>query len=203
MSGHGFHVHGPHDHEIEHATQHGAHASEEGHRGIGGHSMTNQIAMFTAVISTVGAIFSYMGGLTQANAMIFKNNAQMKTTEAGDQWNFYQSKSGKQNLSELALVLVAEDKREFYKKEIDRYKNEKAEIMLGAKKLEDEAKQWDRSSEAQLHMHHRWAEATTAVQVSIALAAMALLTKKKWLEWGMLGVGGIGMVIGVLAALHI
>ena len=28
--------------------------------------MTNQIAMFTAVIATVGAIFSYMGGATQA-----------------------------------------------------------------------------------------------------------------------------------------
>lgn len=24
MSGHGFHVHGPHDHELEHAAQHGA-----------------------------------------------------------------------------------------------------------------------------------------------------------------------------------
>jgi hypothetical protein len=200
MSGHGFHVHGPHDHEMEHATQH---ASEEGHRGIGGQSMTNQIALFTAVISTVGAIFSYMGGLTQANAMIYKNNAQMKTTEAGDQWNFYQSKSSKQNLSELALVIVADDKKDFYKKEVERYKNEKAEVMIGARKLEDEAKQWDKSSEIQLHQHHRWAEATTAIQVSIALAAIALLTKKKWLEWGMVGVGAIGIVVGLLAALHI
>jgi hypothetical protein len=200
MSEHGFHVHGPHDHEMEHATQH---AAEEGHRGIGGHSMTNQIALFTAVISTVGAIFSYMGGLTQANAMIYKNNAQMKTTEAGDQWNFYQSKSSKQNLSELALVIVGEDKKDFYKKEIERYKNEKAEIMVGAKKLEDEAKQWDKQSEVQLHQHHRWAEATTTIQVSIALAAIALLTKKKWLEWGMVGVGALGIGIGLLAAMHI
>jgi len=200
MSEHGFHVHGPHDHEMEHATQHGA---EDGHRGIGGHSMTNQIALFTAVISTVGAIFSYMGGLTQANAMIYKNNAQMKTTEAGDQWNFYQSKSSKQNLSELALVIVGDDKKDFYKKEVERYKNEKAEIMVGAKKLEDEAKGWDQQSEVQLHQHHRWAEATTTIQVSIALAAIALLTRKKWLEWGMVGVGAIGIGIGVLAALHI
>jgi hypothetical protein len=200
MSDHGFHVHGPHDHEMEHATQH---AAEEGHRGIGGHNMTNQIALFTAVISTVGAIFSYMGGLTQANAMIYKNNAQMKTTEAGDQWNFYQSKSSKQNLSELALVIVAADKKAFYTKEVERYKSEKAEIMLGAQKLEGEARQWDQSSETQLHQHHRWAEATTAIQVSIALAAIALLTKKKWLEWGMAGVGALGIVIGVLAGMHI
>jgi hypothetical protein len=151
----------------------------------------------------VGAIFSYMGGLTQANAMIYKNNAQMKTTEAGDQWNFYQSKSSKQNLSELALVIVADDKKDFYKKEVERYKGEKAEVMVGARKLEDEAKQWDQQSEVQLHQHHRWAEATTAIQVSIALAAIALLTRKKWLEWGMVGVGAVGFGIGVLAALHI
>ena len=118
MSGAGFHVHGPHDHELEHAQQgHG----DEGHHGIGGHSMTNQIALFTAVISTVGAIFAYMGGLTQANAILDKNMAALRKTEASNQWNFYQSKSSKQNLSELALALVADDKKDFYKKEIERY----------------------------------------------------------------------------------
>ena len=34
-------------------------------------------------------------------------------------------------------------------------------------------------------------------------AAMALLTKKKWLERGMFGVAAAGLAIGVLAALHI
>jgi tetrahydromethanopterin S-methyltransferase subunit F len=41
------------------------------------------------------------------------------------------------------------------------------------------------------------------LQVSIALAAIALLTRKKWLEWGMFGVGAIGLAVGALAALHI
>jgi hypothetical protein len=39
--------------------------------------------------------------------------------------------------------------------------------------------------------------------VSIALAAIALLTRKKWLEWGMLGMAGLGVAVGVLAMLHI
>jgi len=200
MSGDGFHVHGPHDHELEHATQH---AAEQGHHGVGGASMTNQIAMFTAVIATVGAIFSYMGGATQANAGLYKNNAAIRKTEASNQWNYYQAKSSKQNLMELALALVAEDKKEFYKKEIDRYKGEKAEIKLAADKLEAEATDWDKKSDAQMHLHHRWAQATTALQVSIALAAIALLTKKKWLEWGMFGVGALGVVVGGLALAHI
>ena len=200
MSGGTFHVHGPHDHELEHATQH---AAQSGHHGLGGGSMTNQIALFTAVIATVGAIFSYMGGATQANAGLYKNNAAIKKTEAANQWNYYQSKSSKQNLAELALVLVAEDKKDNYKKEIDRYKLEKAEIKLAADKLEAEANDWDRKSDAEMHVHHRWAQATTALQVSIALAAIALLTKKKWLEWGMFGMGGVGVAIGALAMLHV
>jgi len=199
MSGGGFHVHGPHDHELEHAVEHAA----EGHHGVAGGSMTNQIAMFTAVIATVGAIFAYMGGATQANAGLFKNNAALKKTEASNQWNYYQAKSSKQNLAELALVLVSDDKKAGYAKEIDRYKGEKAEIKLAADKLEAEAQDWDRKSEEQMHQHHRWAQATTALQVSIALAAIALLTKKKWLEWGMFGVAGVGVVIGALAMMHI
>jgi Na+/glutamate symporter len=200
MSGHGFHVHGPHDHELEHATQH---AAEEGHHGVGERSMINQIALFTAVIATVGAIFAYVGGATQANAGLYKNNAAIKKTEASNQWNYYQAKSSKQNLYEVTLVLLPEDKKELYKKEIERYKLEKAEIKLAAEKLEAEATDWDRKSDEQIHQHHRWAQATTALQVSIALAAIALLTKKKWLEWGMFGVGGLGIVVGALAALHI
>lgn len=199
MSGGQFHVHGPHDHELEHAAQHAA----EGHHGVGGGSMTNQIAMFTAVIATVGAIFAYMGGATQANAGLYKNNAAIKKTEASNQWNFYQAKSSKQNLSELAVVLVADDRKPVYQKEVERYKLEKAEIKLAADKLEAEALDWDKKSEEQMHQHHRWAQATTALQVSIALAAIALLTKKKWLEWGMFGVAGVGVAIGALAMLHI
>lgn len=200
MSGGGFHVHGPHDHELEHATQ-GSHGGEHG-----GHSggMINQIAMFTAIIATVGAIFAYMGGATQANAGLYKNNAALKKTEASNQWNFFQAKSTKQSLAELARDLTAKDEdKAKYQAKIDRYEGEKAEIKTKAEALEAEATEWDHRSDEQMHQHHRWAQATTVLQVAIALAAIALLTKKKWLEWAMFGVGGVGVAVGALAALHI
>jgi hypothetical protein len=195
MSEDGFHVHGPHDHAVEHATEHAAHE--------GGSTMINQIAMFTAIIATVGAIMSYMGGATQANAGLYKNNAAIKKTEASNQWNFFQAKSTKQSLAELARDIAPEDRRVTYQAKIDRYEKEKNEIKLGAEKLEAEATVWDKSSDTQMHQHHRWAQATTALQVAIALAAIALLTRKKWLEYGMFVVAAIGAVIGVLALLHI
>jgi Na+/glutamate symporter len=200
MSGGGFHVHGPHDHELEHATQ-GVHGGEHGGHGSG---MINQIAMFTAIIATVGAIFSYMGGATQANAGLYKNNAALKKTEASNQWNFFQAKSTKQSLAELARDLTAKDEdKTKYQAKIDRYEGEKADIKTKAEALEAEATEWDHQSDEQMHQHHRWAQATTVLQVAIALAAIALLTKKKWLEWAMFGVGGVGVVIGAMAALHV
>ena len=193
MSGGGFHVHGPHDHELEHAAQHGSH----------GESHAGGIAVVTAIIATVGAMFAYMGGATQANAGLYKNNAAIKKTEASNQWNYYQAKSSKQNLSELAIELAPESKKAFYTEEINRYKKEKADIKKDAEKLEAESKEWDKKSDDEMHQHHRWAQATTALQIAIALAAIALLTKRRWLEYGVYGVAGLGCVIGALAVMHI
>ena len=196
MSGAGFHVHGPHDHELEHAAQ-------GGHGGHDSGGMIAQIAVVTAIIATVGALFSYMGGATQADAGLYKNNAAIKKTEASNQWNYFQAKSTKQSLAEFARDLAPDDKKSGYQAKIDRYEKEKGEIKLAAEKLEADATVWDKSSDAQMHQHHRWAQATTVLQVSIALAAIALLTRKKWLEYGMFALAGVGLVIGTLAALHI
>jgi len=204
MSGHGFHVHGPHDHELEHAQQ-GGHGADGGHGSHGGSGgMINQIAMFTAIIATVGAIFGYMGGATQANAGIYKNNAAIKKTEASNQWNYFQSKSTKQSLAEMSRDLATKDEdKAKYQAKVDRYEKEKNEIKAAAEKLEADAASWDKQSDEQMHQHHRWAQSTTVLQVSIALAAIALLTKKKWLEVAMFIAGGAGVIVGGLAALHI
>ncbi len=197
MSGQGFHVHGPHDHALEHAAQ-------GEHHGEAGGSFTSQIALFTAIIATVGAMFGYMGGATQSNAGLYKNTAAIKKTEASNQWNYFQSKSTKQSLAEVSRDLTPnEADKAKYQAKIERYEKEKTEIQNEAKKIEAESTDWDKKSDTEMHQHHRWAQATTVLQISIALAAIALLTRRKWLEWGMFAAGGIGVAIGILAMLHI
>ncbi len=192
MSGNHFHVHGPHDHELEHAAQHEP-------KGLAG-----QLAVITAVLATLGAFFSYMGGATQANAGLFKNNAAITKTEAANRWNYFQAKSSKQGLAELAFDLSADDgQKARYREKIARYETEKTEIKAQAEKLEAESTEWDRKSDEQLHLHHRWAQATTALQVGIALAAIALLTKRRWMEYATLGAGAVGLGLGIAAWLHI
>jgi len=192
MSGSHFHVHGPHDHELEHAAQHEP-------KGLGG-----QLAVITAILATVGAFFSYMGGATQANAGLYKNNAAITKTEAANQWNYFQAKSSKQSLAELAIELTPVDEQKAkYRDKVARYESEKNEIKAKADKLEAESKEWDHRSDEQMHLHHRWAQATTALQIGIALAAIALLTRRRWMEYATIGVGVVGVGLGIAAWLHV
>ena len=185
-----FHVHGPHDHEVEHA----AHSSDP---------FAGRVAVMTAILATIGALFGYMAGATQNDALMFKNEAAIRKTEASDQWNFYQAKSSKQNLAELGATLTTGDQQARYLKEVDRYKKEKDEIMVDAKKLEEASKLAEEKSAAAMHNHHRWAQAMTLIQIGIALAAITILTRNKAMGFAALGVAGASVVLGGLAFAHI
>lgn len=200
MSGHGFHVHGPHDHAVEHAA-HGEHGSHGGHGG--GDKFASRIAVMTAVLATIGSLFSYQGGATQNDSMLFKNAAAIKKTEASNHWNYYQAKSNKQNLAELSVALTEGDKKARYEKEVERYKAEKGEIKAQAEKLEAEVKGFEKQSDDALHLHHRWAQATTAIQIAIAMAAISMLTRRRWLNYLTFGAAGGGAVLGIMAMMHL
>lgn len=211
MSGH-FHVHGPHDHEVEHAAQ----AEAAGHAGHAAHGagdsaagLVQRVALMTAILAFCGAIASWQGSLSLNEAMLLKNESillknqsVLKKTEASNQWNYYQAKSSKQNLAELALALAPADKREFYTKEIERYKTEKAGIQKDAEALEVEVKKFDKLSDEanaksaeKIHPHHRWELAMTLFQIAISLASITILTRKRWLyaASGVAGAAGLGL----------
>ncbi|MDQ6916891.1 MAG: DUF4337 domain-containing protein [Pseudomonadota bacterium] len=189
MSEDHFHVHGPHEHEVEHRAAHDPFAGK--------------IAVMTAIFATIGAFFGYMGGATQNEALLFKNEAAIRRTEASDQWNFYQAKSSKQNLAELGATLTSGDQQTRYQKEVERYKGEKEAIMPEAKKLEERSKAAEEKSEASMHVHHRWAQATTLIQIAIALAAITILTRNRGLQYVSYFTAGGAMLIGALAFAHI
>src|SRR2546430_14530129 len=142
-----FEVPSPHEHEVEHRAHHDPFAG--------------RIAVMTAIFATIGALFGYMAGATQNEALLFKNEAAIRKTEASDQWNFYQAKSSKQNLAELGATLATGEQQGRYVKEVERYKKEKEEIMPEARKLEQQSKEAEEKSEASMHVHHRWAQALT------------------------------------------
>jgi uncharacterized protein (DUF305 family) len=200
MSENGFHVHGAHDHAVEH----GAHS---------GDSLASRIAVMTAILSTVGAVFSFQGGFTQNEALmhknqsiLYKNESVLKKTQASNQWNYYQAKSSKQNLAELAAAIVPAAQRQQYLDEVERYKKEKKEIQAEAEKLEADVAKYnalsdesDKKSAEAMHPHHQLAMAMTLIQIAISLASITVLTRKIWLFWGAGVAAGIGFVLWVTA----
>lgn len=190
MSEHGFHVHGPHDHAVEHAAHHG------------GDDFSNNIAVMTAILATVGALFGYLGGATQNEAALYKNNAAIAKTAAADAWNYYQAKSIKQNIAEMAASLPGADQERF-KAQAARYDGDKAKNRTEAEKLDKQSDEWNEKSEHALHTHHQWALATTAEQIAISLAAITLLTRRRWLLSVTYVVAVIGFALGAFAWFHV
>jgi len=186
MSEHGIHVHGAHDHAVEH----------EAHKG----GLGQQVAIFSALLATVGAIVSFFGGDTQNKAMLYKNEAVLERAEATDQWNFYQAKSLKQNMAEVAAASATDPKvAEKYRAEAERYKKEKADVERDARKHEAAYKHWNEQSEHALHPHHYLAMSMTLLQIAIALASITVLTQKRWLLAGA-AIGALGgAALGILA----
>jgi len=201
MSHGGFHVHGPDQHELEHQAAHGD-------------NLAVRVSIMTAILATFGAVFSYVGSAQQVaaadcknDAILAKNEAIQLRTQASNQWSYYQSKSTKQNLSELAETLTADAAlKERYAAEIARYKAEKAEIKVAAEALERRADAFDakvdplvRQSVTLMHPHHVLAQAITLIQIGIALASICALTKVRALFWASAGASLAGLLLAIWA----
>ena len=183
-----FEVKGPHEEVLE-----------GGEGGEGDKSFNNRIAVMTAIMATLGALLSYEASFTLSEAIMFKNEAAIKKTEAADQWNFYQSKSSKQYLAELATKITTGKDQESKKDDVVRYIAEKSVIKKKAEVTEKLSTEADEHSEKFMHSHHRWASGVTMLQIAISLAAITILTRRKWLEYGSLTCATIGVIFGILA----
>src|ERR1700721_2464475 len=95
-----YEVHGPHDHAVEHVGEgHSAHADAD--------PFASRMAVMTAILATIGAIYAYQSGTSENLALYYKNEAAIKKTEAANQWSNYQAKAEKKKPPELAAPLWA------------------------------------------------------------------------------------------------
>jgi hypothetical protein len=143
-------------------------------------------------------VFAYTGASLQNEAMLAKNEALLKKAEADDQWAYYQAKSQKQALAELGASLATGDVAAQFKANAQRYEEEKKEIQAKAKELDDESHKKNAESEQHLRPHERLAQAMTALQISIALASVAALTRRKWLVACAIAAAAIGLGLGAV-----
>jgi hypothetical protein len=161
-----FEVHGQHDHAVEH----GAH-----HDPLG-----RWVAMFTALLATIGALISYQNGASESQGLEFKNEAILRKSEASDQWAYYQAKGIKQVIVESSNA-NADAERQRRDSEAHRYATEKLAIEVEARKLDAAAAAANVASELAFKPHHRLAQALALIQAAIAVAALTVLTRRRWM----------------------
>lgn len=181
-----FEVKGPHEEALE--------------SGEGG-DFGGRLAVMTAIMATAGALLSYEAGVTMAEAILAKNEASIQKTQASDQWNFYQAKSNKQNLVELAAKLTKGADHDAYISKLEHYEKDKAEIKKTAEEFDRKSVEADKEADRFMVTHHKWATGTTAMQIGISLAAIALLTRRRWLQYASLACAAAGLAFAILAML--
>jgi len=168
MSEEGIEAPSAHEHALEHHAQ-------------SGDGLARPIAVFTAVLAAFGAVVGYLGGHTQNEALLFKNEAVLLKAHASDQWAFYQSKSTKQLISSMAADLGPPERQQGYRDEAKRYDKEKADIKAQAEEYDRKSAEADEESKHALFPHTRLAQAMSAIQIAIALASVTALTRQRWL----------------------
>ena len=141
------------------------------------------------VLAALLAINTLMGGSNSSKVL---NN----TIDANNTWAFYQSKSIKQTLAEMALddAVRARDtkKVEALQVKIDRYENEpkegKKDLMAKARKLEEE-----RSVAKARSPWYTYAG--SLFQIAIVLLTASILAVNMRLYWASIGVGAVAMFL--------
>lgn len=189
-----YEVHGPHDHAVEHSL----HQPRRDR-------LTGSMAGATAILATLGALFAYQSGSTESLALYYKNAEAVAKTEAANQWGYYQAKGEKQNLAELGATLAAGDaqKVERFERDRQKYQQQKQQIRAQAEQIERQVTQNEMLSEKALHQHHRWAQGMLLIQVAISLAAICLLTRRRWVQLATYAVAAGGTLVGLSALLQL
>lgn len=161
------------------------------------------IALTTALLAACAAVAALRAGATVNEALVLKTEATRLQAEASDQWTFYQAKGIKAAVAEASKTSwQAIDKQPppSFAETQARYAGEQEEIKKAAEEKERQRDEKEREAEALLHRHHGYANAVALFQVSIALGAVAALTRARlvWLASGVVGLAGI--LLGLLAA---
>jgi hypothetical protein len=169
-----------------------------------GGTFLKRIALTTALFAAVAAIAALKAGATVNEALVLKTEATRLQAEASDQWAYYQAKGIKGATAEAArtswLAIAKEPPPEYSEKQ-KRYAEEQKEIEKKARELEKRRDEKSAEADHLLHRHHGFANAVALFQVSIALGAVAALTRSRPVWWGSMLLGGAATLLFALTLL--
>jgi len=180
-------------------SEEGVEVPEGAHRGSGEGALGRWIAIFTAIAATLGALIGHQAEEIANKAILLKNEAVLRKTDAADQWSYYQAVSTKSHLSELALALEPEERHAALEASIAKYEQQKLEIKAAAEKLEADSSRANESSAALAVPREKYMYGLALLQIAISVGSVTVLTGQRWLFFVALAGGIFGALTAALA----
>jgi hypothetical protein len=148
-------------------------------------------------VALTAAVLAVLAAITALFAEHYANEAMILQIKSSDQWSYYQSKGIKANLVSTRielLTVLGKTVTDKDRKKLEQYREDQERILKQAEEKQHE-------SEAHLARHLVLARSLTMFQIGIAVAAIAVLTKRRsfWLASLALAAAGVVQVaIGML-----
>jgi hypothetical protein len=148
-----------------------------------------RVALTTALLAVIAAVAALMAGHAA-------NEALLEEIEASNEWNHYQSKSIKASVLSSKVELLEGLAKPSSSKDAVKL----AEYEEDMKEIQKAARSKEEASAKHMKRHVTLARSVTLFQIAIALAAIAVLTKKSALWLVSLALGAIGIAFFVAGA---
>lgn len=185
----------------ESPTEHFEHAEHAEHVAHTGDSFMTKVSITIALLAVLASGVGSVETIETSAITVAKNEAVLLQNKATDNWNFFQAKSLKKNIYEIAAA-AGGPKSDEYAREAKRYGDEQKDIQDLAKKLEHESETKLHQSQVHEHRHHTLTIAATLLHISIAVATVAIITKgQRWPWYASIALGATGVAIAATAYL--
>ena len=162
---------------------------------------TKYTSLSIVFIAVLAAVATQWSGKYSSRILVALNDATFDQARASDQWSYYQAKSIKQNLYEVArdqLLKASEapdataaKQLEGFNAKLAKYEQDKNQIQAEAKKLEEQRDQARQAAVIASQHSSGMGLAVSLFQISIAMGSICLVVKKKPLWYLSLMIAGI------------
>lgn len=172
---------------FEHA-EHAEHAAHSGSR------FATSVAITIAVLAVLAATVASLETIESGSAISAKSEAVLFQNRATDQWGFFQGKSLKKNMYDMAAVQDAVHASAFTDK-ARKNEAESQEIQAKARELEHRSEERLHAGQHHEHRHHRLTLGATLLHIAIAVATISIITGgQRWPWFASLGLGVAGTI---------
>jgi len=150
---------------------------------------TKYTSLSIVFIAVLAAVATQWSAKYSSRVLVALNDATFDQAKASDQWSYYQAKSIKQNLYEVARDQLPKasgapdsatgKQLEGFNVKIAKYEQDKNQIQTDAKQLEEQRDQARQAAVVASQQGSGMGLAVSLFQISIAMGSICLVVKKK------------------------